>query len=175
MFFARVPLPEHARSEIQLSDSWDYAVLAEGVEAWGFRASQERQEPLDRHETALLWLETEYRPVVAMLREAQLVGELTEAEAYMSVAAARYRLMRAHRWDDEVMQRVDRGRQAPPPINLSSAGRHAARRRCGLGAGVRRDRCTRRRGGDQRAAEQDDLAVADLPHLGAAVAAVLGG
>lgn len=60
MLFARVPLPEQARPEIRLTDSWDYAVLAEGVEAWGFRASQERQEPLDRHETALLWLETEW-------------------------------------------------------------------------------------------------------------------
>jgi hypothetical protein len=43
VFFERVPLPEQARPEIRLTDSWDYAVLAEGVEAWGFRAGQERQ------------------------------------------------------------------------------------------------------------------------------------
>jgi hypothetical protein len=109
IFFERVPLPAPARSEIRLSDSQDYAVLAEGIEAWGFRASQERHEPLDRQATALLWLETEYRPVVAMLREAELVGELTETEAYMRIARERYRLLRTHRWDEEVLRRVIEG------------------------------------------------------------------
>jgi hypothetical protein len=109
LFFERVPLPEPARSEIELPDPWDYAVLAEGVEAWGFRAGQERHELLDRRETARLWLETEYRPVVAMLREAGLIRDLTETEAYMGIAGERYRLMRTHRWDDEVLQRVIEG------------------------------------------------------------------
>src|SRR5437764_8694616 len=40
VFFERVPLPPDARPEIALSDPWDYAVLAEAVEAWGFRAMQ---------------------------------------------------------------------------------------------------------------------------------------
>ena len=40
VFFERVPLPPEARERIQLSDPWDYATLAEGVEAWGFRAIQ---------------------------------------------------------------------------------------------------------------------------------------
>jgi hypothetical protein len=106
LFFERVPLPEPARSEIQLSDPDEFSVLAEGVEAWGFRASQDRHEPLDRHQTASLWLDTEYRPVVAMLREARLVRDLTETEAYMRISAERYRLLRTHRWDDEVLQRV---------------------------------------------------------------------
>ena len=75
VFFERVPLPEEARSEIELSDPWDYAVLAEAVEAWGFRASQSRGDALRRRETALLWLETEYRPAVALLRELDLVGD----------------------------------------------------------------------------------------------------
>ena len=72
-FFERVPLPSTARTEISLSDPWDYAELAESVEAWGFRAIQDREALLDRGETARLWLENEYRPVVAMLREADLV------------------------------------------------------------------------------------------------------
>jgi hypothetical protein len=107
VFYERVPLPEHARSEIQVSDPWDYAVLAEGVEAWGFRAMQKHGESLDRDETARLWLETEYRPVVAMLREAGMIDRSqTETEAYMRVAADRYRLLRTHSWSEEVLQRL---------------------------------------------------------------------
>jgi hypothetical protein len=110
VFFERVPLAPDARSEIVLSDPWDYAELAESVEAWGFRAMQDRGEPLDRKETATLWLETEYHPVVAMLREADLVKGCTETEAYMRIAAERYRLLRTHAWSDEVLQRVVEGR-----------------------------------------------------------------
>jgi hypothetical protein len=110
VFFERVPLPAHARAEIQLSDPWDYATLAEGVEAWGFRAMQEHGELFDRTQTAELWLEHEYRPVVAMLREADLIHKSTETEAYMRVVTERYRLLRTHAWNDEVLQRVIEGR-----------------------------------------------------------------
>jgi hypothetical protein len=41
--------------------------------------------------------------VVEMLRQAGLVGDRTEAEAYLVVSEQRYRLMRTHRWDDEVI------------------------------------------------------------------------
>jgi hypothetical protein len=106
VFFERVPLPEEARSEINISDPWDYAVLAEAVEAWGFRAMQEHGEMLGRKQTARLWLEQEYRPVVAMLREAGLIQRATETEAYMRIAAERYRLLRTHAWNDNVLQQV---------------------------------------------------------------------
>jgi hypothetical protein len=106
VFFERVPLPDDARVEISLTDPWDYSVLAEGVEAWGFRTSQERGEAIGRREAAFLWLETEYRPVVEMLREADLIGEQTETEAYMRVSAERYRLLRTHRWDEDVIERL---------------------------------------------------------------------
>jgi hypothetical protein len=109
VFFERVPLPAEARGEIQLSDSWDYATLAEGVEAWGFRAMQEHGELFDRAQTAALWLEHAYRPVVAMLREADLVQKCTETEAYMRIVTERYRLLRTHAWNDEVLQRVIEG------------------------------------------------------------------
>ena len=108
-FFERVPLPDDARQAIKLTDSWDYARLAEGVEAWGFRISQDRREQITRREAAFLWLETEYRPVVAMLREAELIGGQTEAEAYMRVSRERYRLLRTHRWDEDVIQQVIEG------------------------------------------------------------------
>jgi len=106
VFFERVPLPDHARAEIAVTDSWDYARLAEKVEAWGFRTSQDRGEAIGRRETAYLWLENEYRPVVAMLRDADLIGAQTETEAYLRVSAARYRLLRTHRWDPDVIEQV---------------------------------------------------------------------
>ena len=110
VFFERVPLPEDARSEIRVSDPWDYAILAESVEAWGFRAIQKNGEALDREQTARLWLETEYRPVVASLREAGLIDRSTEAEAYLRVVADRYRLLRTHSWSEAVLQRLVEGR-----------------------------------------------------------------
>jgi hypothetical protein len=110
VFFERVPIPAQARTEIVLSERDDYDELAEAVEAWGFRATQSRGEPLDRPQTALLWLETEYRPVVAMLREAGMIEGCTDTEAYMSIAAERYRLLRTHDWNEDVLQRVLAGR-----------------------------------------------------------------
>ena len=110
VFFDRVPLPPEARGEIVLSEPFDYAILAEMVEAWGFRAIQSRGEAIKRKQTAVLWLETEYRPVVAMLREAGLVGDRTDAEAYMRIAGERYWLLRTHEWSDDVLQRVIEGK-----------------------------------------------------------------
>jgi hypothetical protein len=106
VFFERVPLPDNARAEIKLTDPWDYGRLAEAVEAWGFRTAQDRGEPVSRREAAYLWLENEYRPVVAMLRGADLIGTTTETEAYMRVSAARYRLLRTHSWDEDVLGAV---------------------------------------------------------------------
>jgi hypothetical protein len=109
VFFERVPLPDHARAEIAVTDPYDYARLAEAVEAWGFRTMQDRDEPIGRRDTAYSWLQEEYRPVVEMLREADLIGARTETEAYLRVSAERYRLLRTHRWDEEVIQRLIEG------------------------------------------------------------------
>lgn len=97
MFFERVPLPDGVRSEIRLSRASDYARLAECVEAWGYRAIQDRREPLDRDQTAALWFETEYRPVVAMLVDGNLLEGRSETEAYLRVSAKRHRLIRQRR------------------------------------------------------------------------------
>jgi hypothetical protein len=110
LFFERVPLPPEARAEIHLSDPWDFGDLAEAVEAWGYRAMQEHGELFDRAQTAQLWLEQEYRPVVAMLRESDLIHKCTDTEAYMRIITERYRLLRTHAWNDEVLQRVIEGR-----------------------------------------------------------------
>jgi hypothetical protein len=112
VFFERVPLPADARGEISLSDQWDFAKLAENVEAWAFRMIQVDGQALSRHAAAKAWLEIEYRPVVAMLREAELIGEGTETDAYLRVAGERYRLLRTHDWSDAVLRRVIEGRRS---------------------------------------------------------------
>ncbi|GAA0214588.1 ParB N-terminal domain-containing protein [Saccharothrix mutabilis subsp. mutabilis] len=103
LFLERVPLSGQARAEVLLSDPWDYAELGEHVEAWGFRLMQDEGAFLDRATVAMRWYREEYVPVVEMLRQAHLVGDRTETEAYMWVAAERYRLIRTHRWDQDVI------------------------------------------------------------------------
>ena len=113
LFHERVPLPKEARDRIQLSDEWRYAALAEAVEAWGFRALQQRGELRSRAEVAEAWFRDEYQPVVEMLRDADLVRRGTETEAYMRVAALRYLILRTHEWDDHVIEAIRRDIEEP--------------------------------------------------------------
>lgn len=106
IFDSRVPLAGPARARIAVANPWAYAELAEAVEAWGFRYLQDRRTFADRAEVASAWFDEEYAPVVAMLHEADLVGADTDAEAYLRVAAERYRLVRQHLWDDSVINRL---------------------------------------------------------------------
>ncbi len=106
VFLERVPLSPDQALRIRLTDPWGYAELAEGVEAWGFRLMQDRRAMIDRPAVAGAWFEEEYAPVVELLREAALLGEGTETEAYMRVAGDRYRLLRTHSWSDEVIARL---------------------------------------------------------------------
>ena len=103
LFLERVPLAGEARAAVLVTDPLDYARLGEHVEAWGFRLMQDERQFLDRAEVAHRWYADEYRPVVAMLRAADLLDGRTETETYLRVAGERYRLMRTHRWDDEVI------------------------------------------------------------------------
>jgi hypothetical protein len=41
-----------------------------------------------------------------MLREADLIGSGTDADAYMRVTAERYRLLRTTRWDEETFEQL---------------------------------------------------------------------
>jgi hypothetical protein len=106
LFHERVPLPVRARERIALRDPWDFGALAEGVEAWAFRAMQDRAEFVDRATAARLWFDEEYVPVVAMLRDADMIGDGTETEAYVRVVADRYRLIRTHDWNEEILARL---------------------------------------------------------------------
>ena len=109
LFFERVPLPAEARDRIRVSDTWDYGSLAEAVEAWGFRAMQERGMFMDRADVARHWFAEEYEPVTEMLRAGELTAEgETETDAYLRVAADRYLMLRTHEWSDEVLDRLRR-------------------------------------------------------------------
>lgn len=110
LFSERVPLEPGQRERIRLSDAWHYGDLAEMVEAWGFRAMQERGVFMDRATTAQQWFEREYIPVVEMIDEADLRGDRSETEAYLRVSAERYRLLRTHAWDEEVVARLRHAR-----------------------------------------------------------------
>ena len=106
MFLSRVPLSDQAQAKITVSDPWSYAELGEAVEAWGFRFMQHERRFFDRAEIARRWYAEEYTPVVRMLREADLLGSGTETEAYLRVTRERYRLIRTHDWNDEVIRRL---------------------------------------------------------------------
>jgi hypothetical protein len=112
LFRERVPLDVERRARIQLSDPWDFGTLAEAVEAWGFRAMQERGTYMDRAEVARLWFDEEYVPVTRMLADGGLLeaGE-TETDGYLRLAADRYLLLRTHEWSDEVLDRLRRAEQ----------------------------------------------------------------
>jgi hypothetical protein len=108
IFGDRVPLPPAAMAKIMVTDPWSYAELGEAVEAWGFRCMQDKGRFLDRAEVARHWYTEEYLPVVRMLRAADLIGSRTEAEAYLRVAAERYRLIKVHDWNEDVIERLRR-------------------------------------------------------------------
>jgi hypothetical protein len=118
LFYERVPLAPEQRERIHLSDEWRYAALAEAVEAWGFRVSQARREWLSRHEVAEEWFRDEYEPVVEMLRDAQLIPKgVTDTEAYMTLAALRYLILRTHEWDDAVIDAIRRDLESPGQLD----------------------------------------------------------
>lgn len=106
IFRERVPLGGPAMAKITVTDPWSYAELGEAVEAWGFRWMQDKGRFADRAEVARHWYTEEYQPVVRMMRSAGLVGDSTEAEAYLRVATERYRLILAHEWSDEIVERL---------------------------------------------------------------------
>jgi len=109
LFRERVPLPAEARRRLELTDPWDFGVLSEAVEAWGFRAMQNRRTYMDRAEVAHHWFNEEYEPVVELLRAGDLIGpDETETEAYLRLAEDRYRVLRTHEWSDDVIERLRR-------------------------------------------------------------------
>ena len=108
MFRSRVPLHAQAYSKIVFANPACYAELGQNVEAWGYRCMQAERAFIDREQVARRWWAEEYVPVVRMLKTAELIGDRTDAEAYLRVARERYRLMRTLEWSDEVIAALRR-------------------------------------------------------------------
>ncbi len=107
LFLSRVPLTGNQAQAITLTNPFDYAELAESVEAWGFRLSQEIGEFLSRADVARRWFGEEFLPVVRMARRAEIRPDLTsDTELYLWVICERYRLVRRHIWDDAVIDQL---------------------------------------------------------------------
>ena len=111
LFFERVPLPRELREQIHLTAPRHYAALAEGVEAWGFRAMQGCGCFMTREAVALAWFHEDFEPVVTSLREFGLVrtGQ-SDAEAYIDVVTKRYDLMRTHDWSPDIASQLSERR-----------------------------------------------------------------
>ncbi|GAA4426923.1 chromosome partitioning protein ParB [Actinokineospora soli] len=118
LFLERVPLTGAARAAIRLTDAWEYSELSEAVEAWGFRLMQDEGAFIDRATVARRWYAEEFVPVVTMVRQAGMIDTQTEAEAYLWVIAERYRIIRSHRWDDDVITAIREGPRLPRRIGL---------------------------------------------------------
>jgi hypothetical protein len=106
LFRERVPLRPEAAARVVLTDAARYGELAQGVEAWAFRAQQDEGHAMNRREAAQRWFDTEFVPVCDMLRDAGMLGRGTEADAFLDVGAARYRLALTHEWTPELLARV---------------------------------------------------------------------
>ncbi len=113
-FLNRVPLTGERRAAINCTDPADYHRLAETVEAWACRLMHEEGAYFDKPTMARRWYDEEYTPVLAMIEEAGVRGsDETGADAYLRVAGERYRLIREHEWNSEVLQMIaEKGRSS---------------------------------------------------------------
>ncbi len=106
-FLKRVPLDATRRGEIVCTDPAGYHRLAEMIEAWACRLMHHEGAYLDQETMGRRWFDEEYTPVVQMIDEAGVRGPgETGADAYLRVAGERYRLIREHEWNSEVLQMI---------------------------------------------------------------------
>ncbi|WP_286929432.1 MULTISPECIES: hypothetical protein [Aeromicrobium] len=112
VFLQRVPLPPGVRDKVRVTKPHGYGVLAEMVEAWAARTMQAEAQLMDKKTMAQRWMDEEFLPVLELVDEAGLKGEdETEGDAYMRVSGERYRLIREHAWDREIMKQVAAGKR----------------------------------------------------------------
>lgn len=105
IFLERVPLTGAARASTRIQDPWKYAILAEMVEAWATRRMHSEGAYIDKDTMARRWFDEEYLPVIGLIEEAGLIDEdETGPEAYLRLSGDRYRLIRTHTWNEDVVQ-----------------------------------------------------------------------
>ncbi len=106
-FLQRVPLTGERRAEINCTDPADFHRLAEMVEAWACRQMHHEGAYFDQATMAKRWYDEEFTPVLRLIDEAGVRGsDETRADAYIRVAKERYRLIREHDWNTDVMRTV---------------------------------------------------------------------
>ncbi len=109
LMLERVPFTGEARAAVAVDDPFDYGVIAETVEAWAARTMHAEGAYMDKPTMAARWYAEEFGPVVDMIEDAGVRGEDERpAAAYLRVAGERYRLIREHEWNAEVMAAVTR-------------------------------------------------------------------
>ncbi|MCL3818187.1 hypothetical protein [Aeromicrobium wangtongii] len=108
----RVPFTGEARAAVAVDEPTDYGVIAETVEAWATRTMHAEGAYMDKQTMAKRWYAEEFKPVVKMIEEAGVRGDDERpAAAYLRIAGERYRLIREHEWNAEVMAAVSKGRR----------------------------------------------------------------
>lgn len=116
VFVQRVPLTPAKRAKVTVTRPHTYGVLAEMVEAWAARTMQAEATFMDKQTMARRWFEEEYQPVLELIDDAGLKGEdETDGDAYMRVSGERYRLIREHAWDSEIMKQVSSSKRGRRP------------------------------------------------------------
>jgi hypothetical protein len=109
LMLERVPFTGEARAAVAVDEPFEYGEIAETVEAWAARTMHAEGRYMDKETMAARWYAVEFRPVVDMIEAAGVRGEDERpAEAYLRVACERYRLIRDHEWNTEVMDAVTR-------------------------------------------------------------------
>ncbi len=107
MMLERVPFAGEARAAITVDTPAFYGEIAETVEAWAARQMHAEGAYMDRDTMARRWYEEEFLPVAELIDEAGVKGPTeTLAEAYLRVACERYRLIREHDWNADIMEQV---------------------------------------------------------------------
>lgn len=107
LFLQRVPLDKSVQERVRTTEPFGYGVLAEMVEAWAARRMQAEAKLMDKQTMAHRWFDEEFAPVIELITEACVKGDdETDADAYMRVAGERYRLIREHLWDHEILDQL---------------------------------------------------------------------
>jgi hypothetical protein len=109
LMLQRVPFTGEARAAVAVDQPFDYGVIAETVEAWAARMMHAEGAYMDKVTMAARWYAEEFQPVVTMIEDAGVRGkDERPAEAYLRVACERYRLIRDHEWNAEIVEAVSR-------------------------------------------------------------------
>jgi hypothetical protein len=112
LMLQRVPFTGEARAAVAVNEPSMYGEIAEAAEAWAARTMHAERAYMDPETMAARWYEEEFKPVVQMIEEAGVRGDDERpAEAYVRVACERYRLIREHEWNAEVLEAVKKGKK----------------------------------------------------------------